>query len=358
MSSVDESTLPADDGVHEEPSRPRRISVIDVAARARVSPSTVSRHLNGQRVRRASAVQTAIEELRFVPSQSARALKLGQSLAVAVAGPETTNPYFAAVVSGAESVAREQGYNVLLVNIPVDSTPETEEAILLGLAGRVDGIILTPLSETDHVTSRLASAGIPVVLLEGDSDTHEENDTVLVDHYRSGYDATEHLIRAGHKRIAAIYPRLETTGGRLKREGIHAAMAAHGMDLPSEYEAGGVYGREAGYRAMVQLLTRGVRPTAVICCANLVTIGALRAVRDLSIRVPDELSIVAIDDFETFDLLSPAITVIDRPTYDQGVLAMRLLLERIGRSEPVNPRYFVMKTKLVTRDSVAAPATS
>jgi LacI family transcriptional regulator len=141
---------------------------------------------------------------------------------------------------------------------------------------------------------------------------YADNDRVVIDHYQSGYAAARYLLDLGHTRIATIYPRLNTTGGRLKRAGIRAALADAGITIPGAFEVGGGYGRQAGFTAMMDLAVTGVRPTAVISCASLLTIGALRAAQELSLRIPDDISLIAIDDYDLFDLVSPPITVIDR----------------------------------------------
>lgn len=331
---------------------PRRVSMLDVAELAGVSASTVSRFFNGQPIRQRDAVEKAIEQLNFVPSHSARTLKLGHSRSVAVVGPDTTNPYFAYIVNGAESVAREHGYGVMLVSVDMNSSSDDEERTLSQLAGRVDGVIITPLSEHSRISERFRALGLPCVLLENDSSPIEENDRVLIDHHQSGYAAASYLIELGHTRIGTIYPRLNTTAGRLKREGIRAALTDAGLLMPAAFEAGGSYGRQAGFNAMMDLAMGQVRPTAVISCASLLTIGALRAIRELSIRIPDDLSLIAIDDYEMFDLVSPPISVIDRPMSEQGATAMRLLLSGLNGEQTV-ARSFALKTRLIVRGSCA-----
>jgi LacI family transcriptional regulator len=317
----------------------------------------VSRHLRGDQVRNAEDIVQAIESLAFRPSRVAQALKSGRTGAIALVVPDITNPFFAAVVRGAESVSSAEGYTVFLSN--TDESPEREAAVLEDLLGRVDGIILGPASEDDENPLAVHRAGVPLVFI--DREIHGsavDFDTVLVDNRGGARGAVEHLVGLGHRRIAIISGPLESTPGRERFEGFSAAMAAAGLDLPDNHVQFGAFREREAYQAMLRLLALPNPPTAVFVGNNLMTIGALHAVRDMAVRVPDELSIIGFDDHVFADLLAPPLTVVSRPMEDQGVLAMRLLLNRLEGRADATPRRIVLDTELTIRGSTGPPTAS
>lgn len=328
------------------------VTLVDVAARAGVSPATVSRHFNGHVVRNAQAIQQAIDELQFRPSEAARALKSGKTHSVVVLGHDLRNTYYSYLLEGIEGVAGAAGYTVFFRNLPAD---ERTGAVVDDLLRRVDGVVLSPRSESDPVAVQLSRAGLPIVLVAGQV-TGLAVDVVTPDNEAGARSAASYLAQLGHRRIAIINSPPERTAGRVRREGFVAGLAAHGLSLPPELELAGPYGRDGGYSAMVRLLSlpAGKRPTAVFSSGSLVTIGALRAVRESGITMPDELSLISFDDYELFDALTPPLTVVDQPMAEQGAVAMRLLLERLDDpSRP--PRSVVLATPLILRGSCAPP---
>ncbi|MES2210893.1 MAG: LacI family DNA-binding transcriptional regulator [Chloroflexota bacterium] len=335
---------------------PRRTTTItDVADRAGVSASTVSRHLRGDTVRNAVTIDDAIQTLGFRPSRAAQALKSGRTGAIALVVPDITNPFFAAVVRGADSLSSAEGYTVFLSN--TDESPEREADVLEDLLGRVDGIILGPASEDDQNPLVVHRAGVPLVFIDREiRGSGVDFDTVLVDNQGGARQAVEHLVGLGHRRIAIVSGQLESTPGRERYEGFSAAIEAAGLDLPDAYVQFGAFREREAYQSMLRLLALPEPPTAVFVGNNLMTIGALHAVRDMAIRVPDDLSIVGFDDHAFADLLAPPLTVVARPMEEQGVLAMRLLLNRIDGRGDASPRRIVLDTTLTVRGSTSAPA--
>ena len=180
-------------------------------------------------------------------------------------------------------------------------------------------------------------------------------DAVLVDNAGGSRLAAEHFLDLGHRRIAIVNGTLHSTPGRQRREGFLETLKSHGVEPPEAYQEHGDFREEGGYQAVLRLLALEHPPTAVYITNNLMTMGALRALHDIGVRVPGQLSVVGFDDLPLASLLLPPLTVVDRPTEDQGALAMRLLLRRLHDNQDSMPRRIVLETKLLVRGSTAPP---
>lgn len=327
-------------------------TITDVARHAGVSAATVSRFLQGQRVRAAGEIRDAIELLGFTPSAAARSLKSGVTMAIGVVVPDIANPFFAAVVKGAESVSRDDGYQLFLCN--TEESIERERVVLRTLAARVDGFILAPAREPVALPD--AVANVPIVFLDREV-YGAAFDSVLVDNVGGARGAIEYLLELGHRRIGVISGSLDSTPGRFRFEGVQAALEAHGVALEPGCAQFGDFRQESGYQATLRLLALKVPPTAIFVANNLMSLGALRALHDMHVRIPADMSFIGFDDVEFSELLTPPLTVVDRPMEDQGALAMRLLLRRLGHASGTLPRRIVLDTRLVRRGSCGPPPT-
>lgn len=325
----------------------------DVARLSDVSVATVSRHLAGQHVRRAAAVQSAIEQLGYRPSHVARSLKSGITRSVGVVVPDVSNPFFAAVVKGVESVSRRSSLNIFLSN--TDESVEREREQLQVLVGRVDGVILAPAKEDSDNTGELRRAGVPIVLLDRRLRGADHFDRVMIDNHGGTAQAVAYLVGLGHERIGFISGPLDTTPGRERHEGFVSALEAAGIELDPSLVQMGDFRQESGYQATLRLLGLMVPPTAILASNNLMSMGALRALHRTSVQMPEELSFIGFDDLDLGEEFTPPLSVVSRPMVEQGVLAMRLLGKHIdggGRSEP---QHIVLETRLTPRGSCGPP---
>jgi LacI family transcriptional regulator len=327
-------------------------TISDVARRAGVSPATVSRYLQGVPVRAEDRVRDAIAALDFRPNAVARSLKSGSTMTIGLVIPDVTNPFFAAVVKGVESVARGAGYTTSLFN--TDESIERESELVEILTDHVDGLILAPVNERDRVPERTRGRGVPIVFVDRDV-PGSEFDAVLIDNYGGGRIAGAHLLDHGHERVAIISGPLESTPGRGRFEGFADVVREAGLELGPDYMQPGDFRTDGGYQAMLRLLGLAQPPTGIFVANNLMTIGALRALHEVGVRVPEQLSVVGFDDLDVGDLLAPPLTVVDRPMEEQGVLAMRLLLSRLDRTFDGAARRIVLDTRLLARGSCSRP---
>ncbi|MEV4619106.1 LacI family DNA-binding transcriptional regulator [Asanoa sp. NPDC049573] len=327
-----------------------------MARRAGVSVTTVSRFLAGQPVRAADTIRTAVADLAYRPSPVARSLRSGRTRSIAVVVPDVTNPFFAAVVKGAEAVARQDEYHLFLSN--TDENVDREAAVLADLVGRVDGVILAPTVESDEAPLRAHRAGLPIVFLDREIGGSAMFDAVLVDNVGGSRRAAEHLLDLGHRRIAIVNGTMRSTPGRQRRETFIETLTSRGVEPAEILEEVGDFREQGGYQAVLRLLALEHPPTAIFVTNNLMTVGALRALHDIGARVPDQVSIVGFDDLDLAALLMPPLTVVERPMEEQGSLAMRLLLNRLRDRGDATPRRIVLETRLLVRGSTARPATA
>lgn len=298
----------------------------------------------------ADRIAAAMDQLGFQPSHAARWLKSGRTMTLGLVVPDVTNPFFAAVVKGAESVANAAGYSVVLCN--TDESPEREHEVLASLRGRVDGLLLAPARDDAETAESLIALAIPVVLVDRTLPDPGPTDSVLIDNVAGAAAAARHLIDLGHRRIGLISGPRDTTPGGERHDGFVAACEAAEIDVivePGDFRADG------GYQAAMRMFGRADTPTAVMAANNLMTVGLLRALHDLGLRIPAAVSVVGFDDHVLADLLDPPLTVVDRATETQGVVATRMLLARLGAAADGAGRTVRLETNLVVRASTAPP---
>jgi LacI family transcriptional regulator, galactose operon repressor len=323
----------------------------DVARLAGVSVTTVSHVVNGTRPvseHTSRVVRAAIERTGYRPNTIARALARGgtQSLGLAISG--LSNPYFTDVVAAVEAAAGRAGHTLLLGDTRED--PEHELLIVRALAERqVDGMLLAPtVGALEHALPYLKSQGVPVVLLDRFVDV--PLDQVGCDNEQPTARLVEHLTDIGHRRIAMAIgiPGLSTTEERVR--GYRMALERAGIGFDPALVAEGGSQRDRAQAAMHVLLDLADPPTAVVSGNNFMTIGLLRAIAERGLTVPDDIAMVAFDDFEWADLFAPRLTVIRQPTAELGSRAVELLLSRLEDPDRA-PRTERLEAMFVHRDS-------
>ncbi|MFR9673599.1 LacI family DNA-binding transcriptional regulator [Streptomyces sp. TR06-5] len=334
-------------------------TIIDVARRAGLSTATVSRALRGlpnvsegarERVRRAA------EELSYTTSPVASRLSSGRTGAVGVVLPFVNRWFFGQVVSGIDSVLRAHDWDLLLYNLG-DTRVHERFFERMPVRRRVDALIVLTLPLHAAETQALASLDVPVAVL-GDPVPSFWN--VRIDDTAAATTAVRHLINLGHRRIglvtgAAHDPRRFATP-LLRRQAYRAALDAADLAHDPQLEVLGHYGIEEGAAAMAQLLTLPDPPTAVFAESDEMAFGALRTLRRMGLRCPEDVSVIGFDDHEAAHLMD--LTTIAQPVVEQGALLARQVLDALSgaRREPFET---LLATRLVVRGSTApAPGRS
>jgi DNA-binding LacI/PurR family transcriptional regulator len=331
-----------------------RVGLRHVAERAGVSMKTVSNVVNGYvHVTDATRtrVQRAIEELNYRPNLAARNLRQGRSGVIALALPELDAPYFGELARAVIKHAEQRGWTVLVDQ--TDGVVEREQLVLDGIRGRlIDGLILSPIALGVEELERRRDT-VPLVLL-GERIYDGPVDHVSIDNVVAARVATDHLIDLGHRRIAAVglQPQSQSCTADLRLRGHQAALAAAGLPTSAELVVEvDQYRRADGADAMRRLLALPERPTAVFCFNDLLALGALRALHEAGLRVPEDVAVVGWDDVEDGRFSTPTLTTI-RPDKQQiASFAVDFLAARLGEGRADPPCEVTAGFELVVRES-------
>ena len=334
------------------------VTLKELAARANVHPSTVSRVANNDPSLRIasttrSRIETLLRETEYRPNGVARGLKLRQTLVLAVVIPDITNPFFAALFRGIEDGATQRGYQVLLCN--TDGSPERQRSHLQSLAARrVDGVILASTFLKDPAVRWLRHQRTPYVLVNRFSDEGVDP-FVGSDDLKGATLATEHLISLGHVRIGHLAGQLTISTGVLRRRGYLAALAEAGLPADPELLVESGFVEEGGTQAMEYLLSLKRPPTAIFAVTDMTAIGAYGVARRRGLRIPEDLAVVGYNDIPLAGRLIPGLSTVHVPIHEFGTVAARMLLEQIEAGE-LTPRRVVFTPQLVVRGSTSAGA--
>ncbi len=329
------------------------VSIKDVAQRAGVSSATVSRVLADKphvRPELRGRVWEAVEELGYQPNRVARSLRAQKSEIIGLIISDIQNPFFTSIVRAVEDAAYDQGYSVFLCNS--DENPKKEKMYLdLMRAENVAGIIASPTCENSDCFEDILNAETPIVEIDRRTPA-AETDTVLCNNAEAAHNLISHLIADGHHRIGAIVPRSNITTGRERMDGYVRALADHDIDPVPESIIEVMPKEKQGCGAAARLLELPAPPTAIFTGNNLLTIGALKAIRARDLTIPDDVALAAFDEMRWTPLIKPGLTVIEQPIYELGRTAADLLLKRIeDPSRP--PREVILKGRLIVRQSCA-----
>lgn len=330
------------------PARARDATIYQVADRAQVSIATVSRVLRGtapvaESTRR--RVLSAVEELRFSPSPSARSLAEGVHAANGIVFPDLSGPYFAEVVLGYEDVAAELGRSVLILST---HGRQAARQMVLDLAARVDGLVVLGRTVGDDVLSDLANRGLPLVLMARDQ--IEGADSVNTENESSAHALTTHLARDHGYRSLAFLGDAETSADTSQRwNGFRRALADAGVRAPRAPVAC-PFDEEDGRIAALRLLSSAERPRALVCANDEIALGAIIAAEELGLSVPDDLAVTGWDDVMAARHARPGLTTVRQPMRELGAWAARRLHQRLT-GDPSEPQHEVLPTQLVRRAS-------
>jgi LacI family transcriptional regulator len=327
-----------------------RITIADVASASGVSKTTVSHVLSGKRpvaLLTRERVERMIEELGYRPNSLARSLRTNRTHTVALVVPNITNPYYPVLARGMEDTMAAGGYRTFLCN--TDDLAAREREFLHDLmARRVDGIAISSFHLEEPLAASIAESGTPVVSI-GERLDHPLMDSVVADDERGAYDATMRLVEGGSARLALIEG---TPGsGQPRSSGFRRALAGSGIAFDPQLARPGFWTRQGGAEAMRVLLSMHPRPDGVFCENDLMAIGAMDVAHDLGLRVPDDLALIGFDDIEAAALVTPALTTVLNPAYEEGRVAAEFLLSRIGGGYEGPSRSAMLPCTLILRAS-------
>jgi LacI family transcriptional regulator len=333
------------------------LTLEDIAEKAGVSRSTVSRVVNGHPSVRDDVRQRVlqvIERTGYHPHAAARTLASQRSWMIGLVLPRSvstffTDPYFPHLTQGIAQACNQYNYTLGLFLL---GTKEDEEKIIprVSRRGFLDGILVQTGQIGDQLIDRLLGSKIPVVIL-GRPAQHEEASYIDVDNVGGAYNAVSHLIRLGYQKIATIAGPPNNTTSLDRTAGYRRAMADHGRSVDASLVVEGDFTESSGYYAMQRLLP--AKPDAVFAASDIMAIGAMRAAREAGLTVPDDVAFVGFDDLPLAQFPAQPLTTVRQPIAHFGGSAVEILIDLIENG--INPaRRVIMVTELVIRESCGA----
>jgi len=329
----------------------------DIAKMAGVSLGTVSHVLNDSaRVREPirQRVLEAVQAAGYQPSQLARGLRKDKTNVLGMIIPDITNPFFPAVVRGAEDVAFSNGCRLILCNTDNDHSKELVHLKELRTYLPA-GLIVIPSNFSDLTAQAqfYRKAGTGVVCIDR-LPRNWSGDSVTADNEAGAYDATRWLLRLQHRQLAIITGPLHLTNAKERLDGFKRALKSRKLHLAPEYLQETTFDKQGGYSKTVTLLRLIPRPTAIFAGNDMIALGVLLAIRDAGLRCPQDISVMGFDDLDLAETTNPALSSVSQSGYQLGTTAARILLDRIqGDTSPA--KHVVLQTTLKIRDSCAPP---
>jgi LacI family transcriptional regulator len=327
-------------------------TIRDVAKLAGVAPTTVSRVMNNSGYVSAATrqrVEAAAAELHFEPNLLASGLKSRRTRTIALVLTDITNPFWTSVARAVEDEASSEGYTVIFCNTDEDDTKQDQYLSML-VQRRVDGVLLVPASNSGKTVQKLQAQGVHVVVLDRQVEGVDV-DIVRGDSVQGAHALMSHLLSLGHRRVGMLAGPTDVSAARDRVRGYRLALAEAKLDVDETLVRYGRFTVESGDTMTRELLTLVPRPTALFAANNFIAVGAMRALHNAGLRVPDDMSLVAFDDLPDTYMQAPILTVAVQPTYELGTVAAKLLLDRLKREAPRRPTDVLLATELIVRAS-------
>ena len=329
-------------------------TIRDVAKAASVSTATVSAVINGSAFVSPdlhARVLGAINELHYSPSQVARNLKRGRTQLLALAVADLANPFYARIVCAAEASVADWGYALVVFNS--DEKPEVEKRVLSRVRSLgCDGTVLVPVGAPEEYAQGRLREGSPTVLL-GRSVADKEIDTATIDNSSAGRQATSYLLDLGHTRIGSITGPRQLSTARGRYDGMLEAMRARGLTPQPDHIRSGEFREDVAYSNARDILRQPDRPTALYVANGVMAIGVMRALADLGLRCPEDISIASTDTIAGIGGLRPRLTRTEHPVVEMTNEAIHMLIDRIEGTVAGPARNIVFQPTLVVGDSCA-----
>lgn len=308
-------------------------TIKDVAKRANVSISTVSRVLNGRNYVTSEVVkkvEKAVKELNYQPSLIARSLVKSETKSIGLLLTKVDSPFTAGFTLALEDLASELGYHVFISHSR-NEIEHQRQALKGFLERRVDGIIVNPVREDDGIFLEIIKQGIPLVLVARTLPKVNAS-SVVVDNFGGSRQVMEFILEQGFKKIAVINGTLGTSTARLRWDGAERALRDAGLDLVMELVKNGDFSIDGGYAATMEILNEYGLPEVFYAANHLSCLGCLKALKERGLRVPEDVSVASfdgLDDSLYFNFVEPAITSNIHPTKEMAATAMQMLQQQI-----------------------------
>ncbi|MDD7795121.1 LacI family DNA-binding transcriptional regulator [Clostridium sp. 'White wine YQ'] len=327
-------------------------SIKDVAREAGVSIATVSRVLNDIDVvneETKKKVLDAIKKLGYRPNIVARSLKTQRTKTIGILVPDISSQFYPEVVRGAEDVSNIYDYNVILCNSDFDGEKEKEYLKVLK-EKMVDGVLYMSSSLQDETLDLINELDLKTVLVET-KDKEGTLPSVIIDNVKAAYDATKYLLDKGLKNIGYIGMEKEALNAWAERyNGYEKALKEANVKVDDKLTFFKSLKANTGYEGINEILSSGKKLDGLVCGSDEVAMGAINALRDKGIKVPEDVKVIGFNNISVADLFYPKITTVAQPMYDMGSVAMRMLIKIINQ-KPIDQAHYVLEHELIERES-------
>ncbi len=332
----------------------RQVTMKDIAEEAGVSVATVSmvcnhkdKNISDETRKR---VLDLIDKRQYIPNVMARSLVTKKTKTIGLIIPDITNPFFPEIARGAEDFANERGYSVIYCNTD-DKIKRQENYIKILTEKMVDGIIFAHSAENNETDFK--GFRIPIVLIDRDSKGSNIVGKVLVDNENASMRGVSYLIEQGYKKIAYIAGPMKTGTAQDRLEGYRNALLNHHISYDETMVRRGCYKSQWGYDAIFEFQKDSISFDAAFCGNDLIAIGAIKALKEQGLRVPEDVGILGFDDVYMAQMTTPSLTTIHQPKYEMGYKAAELLIKAIEQKniEKHQEVRMMLETKLVARES-------
>lgn len=336
--------------------RKRQITLEDIARKLEVSRVTVSKALRSHpdiSSDTTKLVRKTAKELGYTPNILARNLSSRRSQMIGLVVPKIAHAFFGEVIEGVYNTAFDNNYETILTVSQENEERERKHLQTL-VSMRVDGIIISISQKTRDVeifhwikkmgVSLLFIDRLPEPPLAGFS-------SVVVDDRKGAYDAVDHALKVGYKKIGCIGGGMNVNIGKLRRAGFRDALRQHGIPVNPQWIVDGGFGKDAGYNGFMQMRGAGSMPDFVFAMTYPIALGIYEAARETGMRVPQDIDVICFGDSDVSDMISPALSCVKQPSYELGVKAAELLLETLKNPDAAREQQIVLPTELTLRET-------
>jgi len=328
-----------------------RVTITDIANKANVSITTVSRVLNGSPAvskKTRKKVEKIIEEMGYIPNALARGLVNNSSNTIGLIVSDITNSFFADVIQGIENVLSSYGISVFLCNTGYSREKE-DMYILQMLEKRADGLIIFSTYANHEDTVKKAKDIIPIVTVQSSFDGV---DCINTTDEKGAYDAVNYLIKCGHKHIAFLTYDYDNTTILDRKKGYIKALEDNGIPVDENLIIASKFKPNCGYHMTQELLEKAPYITAIFAYNDQLALGVYLYLQKKGLRIPEDISVIGYDNTELATLLNPSLTTVGQPRKEMGISAAELLVKRIREQKSIIPQTILLPTTLIVRDSV------
>ncbi|WP_315068608.1 LacI family DNA-binding transcriptional regulator [uncultured Clostridium sp.] len=327
-------------------------TIKDVAERTGLSIATISKYINGGNVleKNKIVIQNAIDELNFKVNEMARGLKTNKTKTVGIALPDLNNLFFTSIVSKIEDVLVKDGYGTIICDYKQEYELEKKKLDFL-VNKSVDAIVLIPSGKEEKEVKEILDNGTPVILidrlLKG-----VQCDVVLGDNLNSSYNAVEQLFIMGHRRVGVIVGPKEMYTAEQRLKGYYRVHEDYSLKIDSNLIKYGDYRMDSGYILFKELMTMKNPPTAIYVTNYEMTLGAVMAINEMDIKIPEKLSIIGFDNMDLVKVINPPLSVVVQPMESIGEVTAKLLLKRMNGDKSNFPSVNRLKADLLVTKSI------